>query len=316
MSSDLLQSYFKELKNIKPATKEELEQLWKQAKKGDKKALKRLVDLNFCLVIPIAKRFSRKGVDFMDLVSDGNIGLIKAVEKFDASKNVKFSTYATYWIEQYIRKSVEDNSKTIRIPSYMYDIINKWKKARNMLMSKLNKEPSVNEIAKKIKMPIEQAQEINETIFSVDSVSSLDVPISDDSDSMMTETLRDTMVKTPEAITEIIRNSQNVQQAINYLPEREAEIVKLRFGIDNTTNYSLDEIGKMLDLSRERVRQVELKAFQRLKSIFLKLKYVDKEDMDKIVLDQRGTKPDRRQNIAGQIREDKRQQKDRRKSWN
>lgn len=312
--TDLLQSYFTELRHVKPATKEEIQLLWTKAKKGDKKAIERLVELNYCLVIPIAKRFSKKGVDFMDLVSDGNIGLIKAVEKFDVSKNIKFSTYATYWIEQYIRKSIEDNSKTIRIPSYMYDIINKWKKARNFLMAKLYKEPSVSEISKNTKIPMDQAEEISKTIFSIDNIASLDVPITEDSESFKKETLTDTIVKTPESITEIIRNSQNVQKAIDLLPEREAEIIRMRFGIDNTSTFSLDEIGKKMDLSRERVRQIELKAFQRLKSIFLRLKFADNIDVAKLVLDQRGTKPDRRAK-ALTVAEEKRRQKDRRKVW-
>ena len=139
MSDDLLQAYFKQLKTVKPATKEEVDKLWIKAKKGNKKAIKRLVELNYCLVIPIAKRFTKRGVDLMDLISDGNIGLIKAVEKFEPAKNIRFSTYATYWIEQFIRKSIEDNSKTIRIPSYMYDIINKWNRAFSLLYSRNKK---------------------------------------------------------------------------------------------------------------------------------------------------------------------------------
>ena len=213
--SDLLQSYFKQLKTIKPATKEEVDNLWIKAKKGNKKAVKRLVELNYCLVIPIAKRFTKRGVDLMDLISDGNIGLMKAVEKFEPEKNIRFSTYATYWIEQFIRKSIEDNSKTIRIPSYMYDIINKWKKIRNTLMAKLNKEPTVKEIAKKIKIPLDQAEEINTTSYSVDNISSLDVAMSDDSDTLKKDNIKDNITKTPEAITEIIRNAQNVQKAID-----------------------------------------------------------------------------------------------------
>ncbi len=295
MPSDLLQAYFSELRHIKSATEQEIEKLWVKAKKGDKKAVKRLVELNYCLVIPIAKRFTKRGVDLMDLISDGNIGLIKAVEKFEPSKNIRFSTYATYWIEQYIRKSIEDNSKTIRIPSYMYDIINKWKKIRNSLMAKLNKEPTVKEIAKKIKIPLEQAEEINSTIYSVDNISSLDTAISDDSESLKKDNIKDTITKTPEAITEIIRNAQNVQKAIDCLPKREATVLKMRFGINNTQTYSLDEIGKQFNLSRERVRQIELKAFQRLKGIFLRLKYADAKVIDSLVLDQRGTQNDRRQ---------------------
>ncbi|MDD4166530.1 MAG: sigma-70 family RNA polymerase sigma factor, partial [Endomicrobiaceae bacterium] len=199
MVIDPLHSYFEELKTIKPANQKEYEDLWKKAKKGDKKAFNRLIELNYCLVIPIAKRFSKKGVDFMDLISDGNMGLVRAVEKFDTKKNTKFSTYATYWIEQFIRKSIEDNSKTIRIPSYMFDIINKWKKIRNQLLGNLGREPSIKEIAHKMKISIDQANEINKTIFSVDNIDSLDSTINEDSESSKKDTLKDTILKTPEA---------------------------------------------------------------------------------------------------------------------
>ncbi|MBQ3833976.1 MAG: sigma-70 family RNA polymerase sigma factor, partial [Elusimicrobia bacterium] len=165
---DMLQAYFLELKNVKPATEEEIGKLWARIKKQDKKAIKRMTEINYCLVIPIAKKFIRRGVDLMDLIADGNLGLMKAVEKFDPEKNIKFSTYATYWIEQYIRKSIEDNSKTVRIPSYMYEIISKWKKARNMLMAKLNKEPTVEQIAKELDISVDKAEEINSTLFSFD----------------------------------------------------------------------------------------------------------------------------------------------------
>lgn len=287
MVIDPLHSYFEELKTIKPANQKEYAELWKKAKKGDKKAFNRLIELNYCLVIPIAKRFSKKGVDFMDLISDGNMGLVRAVEKFDIKKNTKFSTYATYWIEQFIRKSIEDNSKTIRIPSYMFDIINRWKKIRNQLLGNLGREPSIKEIANKMKISIDQANEINKTIFSVDNIDSLDSTINEDSESSKKDTLRDTILKTPEAITEIIRNSNNVQKALDFLPEREAEIIKLRFGLGGIAHCSLDEVGKKFKLSRERVRQIELKAFQRLKGIFIKLKLAEKSDVDKLILDQR-----------------------------
>lgn len=292
MVLDPLHSYFSELRSIKPVNKKEYIALWKKAKKGNKVAINRLIELNYCLVIPIAKRFSKKGVDFMDLVSDGNMGLVRAVEKFDLSKNVRFSTYATYWIEQFIRKSIEDNSKTIRIPSYMFDIINKWKKIRNQLLGNLGREPSIKEIANKMKISIDQANEINKTIFSVDTVDSLDSSINEDSETSKKDTLRDTLLKTPEAITEIIRNANNVQKALDCLPEREAEIIKLRFGLGGISHCSLDEVGKKFKLSRERVRQIELKAFQRLKGVFIKLKLAEKPDVDKLILDQRGSRYD------------------------
>lgn len=267
---DLLQSYFKELKKIKPATEEEIKELWLEAKKGNQKAIRRLVELNYCLVIPIAKKFTRRGVDLMDLISDGNIGLMRAVEKFEPKKDIKFSTYATYWIEQFIRKSIEYNSKTIRLPSYIYDMINKWKKTKNILMAKINKEPTVKEIAKEVNITSEKAEEINFIMCSLEQISSLDVTVSDDSDILKKDNIKDDITKAPETIAEIIRDTQSVQKAINLLPEREAEILRMRFGIDNRPVCSLNEIGKKFNLSRERVRQIELRAVKRLKIIFLK----------------------------------------------
>lgn len=311
---DMLQAYFLELKSIKPADEEETGKLWARIKRNDKKAIKRMVEINYCLVIPIAKKFIRRGVDLMDLISDGNIGLMKAVERFDPEKNIKFSTYATYWIEQYIRKSIEDNSKTVRIPSYMYEIITKWKKVRSSLMAKLNKEPSVEQIAKELDIPIDKAEEINSTLYSFDSISSLDTAVFEDSDSLKKDNIKDSITKTPESVTEIIRTSKNVQQAIDLLPEREAEIIKMRFGINNTQNLSLEEIGNIYDVSKERVRQLEFKALQRLKYIFLKLKFIDSKTADTLLLDQRGTRPDRRQNYNSEFKN--RRMSDRRKIWN
>ncbi len=310
---DMLQAYFLELKNVKPATEEEIGKLWAKIKKQDKKAMKRMVEINYCLVIPIAKKFIRRGVDLMDLIADGNLGLMKAVEKFDPEKNIKFSTYATYWIEQYIRKSIEDNSKTVRIPSYMYEIMSKWKRVRNTLIAKLHREPTVEQIAKELDIPIDKAEEINYTLFSFDSISSLDMAMFEDSDSLKKDNIKDNLLKTPESVTEIIRTSKNVQQAIDMLPEREAEIIKMRFGINNIRNLSLEEIGNKYGVSKERVRQLEFKALQRLKYVFLKLKYIDSKTVDTLILDQRGTQPDRRQNSDPSFKE--RRKADRRKAW-
>ena len=293
--NDPVRMYLKEIGQIKLLSMDEELALADRILAGDEMAKSELAEANLRLVVSIAKRYVGRGMLFLDLIQEGNIGLMKAVEKFEPAKNIRFSTYATYWIKQFIRKSIEDNSKTIRIPSYMYDIINKWKKMRSTLMAKLNKEPTVKEIAKKIKIPIEQAEEINSTIYSVDNISSLDVAMSDDSDTLKKDNIKDTITKTPEAITEIIRNAQNVQKAIDCLPEREAEILK------------------KFDLSRERVRQIELKAFQRLKSIFLRLKYADPKTIDTLILDQRGTQSDRRQHNTKNAKE--RRHNDRRKAW-
>jgi len=314
VETDSVESYFNAVSNIKPATKEEMKVLWEKVAKKDKKAINRLVELNYRLVLSIAKRFVKKTyMDYMDLVSDGNIGLVKAIEKFDPKKDTQFSTYATYWIEQYIRKSIENNAKMIRVPSHVQDDINRWKKAKNQFFIKHGKDPDIKQIAKLMGISVKQADSINRTIYSLENIDSIDSSINDDTGTLKKETLQDNVNKPLEAISEMVRTVSNVQEALKYLSEREEQVIRMRFGIDGEGPFSLEEIGEKFNLSRERVRQIELKCFEKLKGIFIKLKFADKADIEKMVLDQRGTKTDRRQNNITKVIHERRRLADRRK---
>jgi len=290
---DPLQLYFNAISNIKPLTKQEMSVLWKKSKK-DKKAFHKLVEQNYKLVIPIAKRFMKKGIDFMDLIEEGNMGLIKAVEKFDPSKNIAFSTYAVYWIEQFIRKSVETHAKTIRIPSHVWDALNLWMKTYSQLREKFNREPTVDEIASKLKLNKKQTANILRASTVFNGTSSLETPISEDEDVFVKDVVADDSVKSPESVTEIIRTKDDISTALNHLPLREREIVRMRFGLGGIKPMSLEDIGKLLKISRERVRQLEIRAYRKLKGIFLRFGLIDKVEASNMALDSRKASRDRR----------------------
>lgn len=290
---DPLQLYFNAIRGIKPLSKQEMAELWKKSKK-DKKAFDKIVEQNYRLVIPIAKKFMKKGIDFMDLIEEGNMGLIKAVEKFDTSKGVAFSTYAVYWLEQYMRKAIENQTKTIRIPSHIWDSLNLWMKTWSKLREKLNRDPSVEEVAAKLKLTKKQTKNLMKAASVFNGTSSLETPIGDDSDIFIKDIIVDDKVKSPESITEIIRTNADIGTALNYLPDREREIIRMRFGIGGTKPMSLEETGKVLKISRERVRQLEVKALKRLKGIFVRYNLIDKEDAKKILLDSRRNRSDKR----------------------
>ncbi|MDR1695267.1 MAG: RNA polymerase sigma factor RpoD/SigA [Endomicrobium sp.] len=290
---DALQLYFNSLSEIKPLSREDMKVLWKKNKR-DKKTFDTLVEQNYRLVVPIAKKFMKKGIDFMDLIEEGNMGLIKAVEKYDPKKNTAFSTYAVYWIEQYIRKAIENQAKTIRIPSHVWDALNLWMKTWNILRDKLNREPTVAEVSQKLKLNKKQTANLLKAATVFNGTSSLEAPISDDSDIFVKDIIVDDQVKSPESVTEVIRTNSDIGTALNHLPDREREIVRMRFGIGGIKPMSLESIGTVLKISRERVRQLELKAFKRLKGIFVRHGLVDKFNAGHMMLDSRTHKRDRR----------------------
>ncbi|MDR2427304.1 MAG: RNA polymerase sigma factor RpoD/SigA [Endomicrobium sp.] len=309
---DPLQLYFDAIRAIKPLSKQEMAKLWEKSK-NNKEAFDKLVEQNYRLVIPIAKRFIKKGIDFMDLVEEGNMGLIKAVEKFDFSKKVAFSTYAVYWIEQYMRKAIENQTKTIRIPSHIWDSLNLWMKMWGNLREKLNRDPSIEEVAVKLKLSKKQTSNLMKAATVFNGMSSLESPIGDASDIFVKDVIVDEEVKSPESVTEIIRTNADIGTALNYLLPREREIIRMRFGLGGVKPMSLEESGKVLKISRERVRQLEVKALKRLKGIFVRYNLIDKEEAKKLMLDSRVNKKDRRDYKKSYYREnDRRFKKDRR----
>ncbi|MDR2399034.1 MAG: RNA polymerase sigma factor RpoD/SigA [Endomicrobium sp.] len=283
---DPLGLYFEAIRKIEPLADKEIKSLWVRSK-TDKAAFDKLVEQNYRLVIPIAKRFIKKGVDFMDLIEEGNLGLMKAIEKFDPSRNVAFSTYAVYWIEQYIRKSIENNVKTVRIPSHVWDALNKWIRTKRMLREKLERDPTDGEIAKKLKLSKDQVNDLMRASSVFNGAVSLDAAIDEDSELQVKDTIIDVEETSPESVTEIIRTRADIGMALNDLPDREREVVRMRFGIGGLEPMSLDSIGKVLNISRERVRQIELHAFKKLKEILVKYSFIGKDIAENLKFDGR-----------------------------
>jgi RNA polymerase primary sigma factor len=311
---DPLRLYFEAIRKIEPTSEKEIKSLWIKSK-TDKAAFSRLVEQNYRLVIPIAKRFMKKGIDFMDLIEEGNLGLIKAVEKFDPARNIAFSTYAVYWIEQYIRRAVENSAKTIRIPSHIWDALNRWLKTKVILREKLKREPTTDEIAKKLKLNEDQVDDLMRASSVFNGGISLEAAMGEDSNLQVKDTISDDEDKSPESVTEIIRARADIGMALNDLPDREKEVVRMRFGIGGMETMSLDSIGKVLNVSRERVRQLELHAFKKLKTILAKYNFIGKEEGENLKLDSRSGRDRRRNEIQPSKFKDKRSNIERRVKW-
>ncbi|MEI8217990.1 MAG: sigma-70 family RNA polymerase sigma factor [Elusimicrobiota bacterium] len=290
---DPIQLYFKEIKAIPPIPPDRLQLVWKRALKGDKKSQKLIVEANLRLVIPIAKRFCRTGIEFLDLIEEGNMGLMRAVEKFNPQKKVQFSTYATYWIEQSVRHAVEEKSKTIRIPPHMWDSIHHWLKNWKPLQKKLGRDPTMQEMGKLLHMTTPQIKNIMAATQLTHGVSSLDTPLDAEGSLFIKDIISD-HESSPESVTELIRQNSDISRALNFLEQREKNIIEWRFGLNNLPPKSLEEIGDKLNLSRERIRQLEERALKRLKILAVKVKLVELKDSKDFLLDSRSTKRDRR----------------------
>lgn len=292
---DPAQLYFREIRKIPSMTREQIDVLWKRSRRGDKKAVKRLVECNLRLVVPVTKRYMRHGIDFLDLVEEGNIGLIRAVEKFDPRKNISFSTYANYWIDQAIRRAVEDKSRTIRIPAHMWDNIHVYLKNKDKMAAEFGREPTTGELSRRLKLSGKQVRDIANAANLSRHTGSLDAPVDSEGEIFMRDVIPDKKSPSPESVTEILRESTGIGEALNYLDERAKLIIELRFGIGGKQPESLGVISDQLKISRERVRQVEEAALKRLKYLFLKMKMLDKDQTAQLLVDSRGTKQDRRQ---------------------
>ena len=277
---NLVQQYFKEIKKFPIPTVDELKALWKRAGKNDKKAQKRLVESNLRLVIPIAKRYFRPGLAFLDLIEEGNMGLMRAVEKFDPRKKIHFSTYATYWIDQAIRRAVEEQSKVIRIPPHVWDALHKWLKNWDYLQDKLGRNPTLNEMSKRLNISIGQIENILKASNITQGTSSLETPIDSEGNIFIKDIISDKS-SSPENIAELLRTNSDIDEALSYLAPREKEIVEMRFGLGRKQPMSLESVGDKMGLSRERVRQLEERAIKRLKAIALRIKLIDLESYQK-----------------------------------
>ena len=259
---DPVRMYLKEIGKVPLLSADEEVELAKRMAEGDEDAKKRLAEANLRLVVSIAKRYVGRGMLFLDLIQEGNLGLIKAVEKFDYHKGFKFSTYATWWIRQAITRAIADQARTIRIPVHMVETINKLIRVSRQLLQELGREPTPEEIAAELDMPVERVREILK--ISQEPVS-LETPIGEEEDSHLGDFIQDDNVpETAEAAAQTLLKEQ-LDEVLDTLTEREQKVLRLRFGMDDGRARTLEEVGKEFDVTRERIRQIEAKALRKLR---------------------------------------------------
>ena len=259
---DPVRMYLKEIGKVPLLSADEEVELAKRMAEGDEDAKKRLAEANLRLVVSIAKRYVGRGMLFLDLIQEGNLGLIKAVEKFDYHKGFKFSTYATWWIRQAITRAIADQARTIRIPVHMVETINKLIRVSRQLLQELGREPTPEEIAAELDMPVERVREILK--ISQEPVS-LETPIGEEEDSHLGDFIQDDNVPVPaEAAAQTLLKEQ-LDEVLDTLTEREQKVLRLRFSMDDGRARTLEEVGKEFDVTRERIRQIEAKALRKLR---------------------------------------------------
>lgn len=264
-ADDSVRLYLREIGKIPLLTPEEEAKLAQRIVKGDKKAKDKMVESNMRLVVSIAKRYGGRGLDFLDLIQEGNTGLLRAVEKFDPDKGFKFSTYATWWVRQAITRAIADQARTIRIPVHMVETINKVLRTTRKLTSELNREPTTEEIANELKMEpekVDYVMRIKQDIASLDASVGRD---GDDEDSVLGDFVEDEERDSPEdsAANQILK--EQLSEIIATLTDREQKIIRLRFGIGGGRPHTLEEVGAEFDVTRERIRQIEAKALSKLR---------------------------------------------------
>jgi len=267
---EALKTYLKEIRCIPLLTPEEELDYAKKVKKGDEQARKMMIRSNLRLVINIAKKYMYLGIPLLDLIEEGNLGLMRAVDKFDPKRGFRFSTYAAWWIKQGITRSISEHSKTIRVPVYMNDLIGKWKKTKERLSQKLKRIPSNEEIAKRL--GLNKAKMDHILFWLSTSTSSLDAPVGDEGDSQVLDLVENQTAVSPDSQIEHFMDKERVSNLMEIMSEREHQILDMRFGLADGKSYTLAEVALALGVSRERIRQIEEAALDKLR------KFVQKQD--------------------------------------
>ena len=261
-TDDPVRMYLREIGKIQLLSYDEELELAKRILQGDEESKQKLAESNLRLVVSIAKKYVGRGLLFLDLIQEGNMGLIKAVEKFDYTKGYKFSTYATWWIRQAITRAIADQARTIRIPVHMVETINKLIRTSRLLLQRLGREPSPEEIAEELEMPVERVMEIQK--IAQDPVS-LETPIGEEDDSHLGDFIQDEDSPAPQDSASFTLMKEQLDEVMNTLTPREAKVLKLRFGLEDGRARTLEEVGKEFDVTRERIRQIEAKALRKLR---------------------------------------------------
>ncbi len=259
---DPVRMYLKEIGRVNLLTSSEEVELAKRMALGDEEAKKKLAEANLRLVVSIAKRYVGRGMLFLDLIQEGNLGLIKAIDKFDYEKGFKFSTYATWWIRQAITRAIADQARTIRIPVHMVETINKYVRISRQLLQELGRDPKPEEIAERMGIPLEKIREIQK--ISLDPVS-LETPIGEEEDSHLGDFVEDEGALSPPDSAAFMLLKKQLEEVLDTLTEREKKVLSLRFGLDDGRSRTLEEVGKEFGVTRERIRQIEAKALRKLK---------------------------------------------------
>ena len=259
---DPVRMYLKEIGQVKLLTADEEIELAKRVSEGDKAAKDRLTEANLRLVVSIAKKYSGRGLHILDLIQEGNTGLIRAVDKFDYTKGNKFSTYATWWIRQAITRAIADQARTIRVPVHMVEVINKATRCNRKLVQELGREPTLEEIAAELNLPIEKIIEANRT--AADTLS-LDMPVGDEEDTTIGSFVEDDNTPGPADATSNALLAEALAEILGTLTEREADVLRMRFGMYDGRTHTLEEVGQIFGVTRERIRQIENKAIRKLR---------------------------------------------------
>ena len=259
---DPVRMYLKEIGQIKLLSAEEEVELAKRVSEGDQTAKNKLTEANLRLVVSIAKKYSGRGLHILDLIQEGNTGLIRAVDKFDWTKGNKFSTYATWWIRQAITRAIADQARTIRVPVHMVEVINKATRCNRKLVQELGREPTVEEIAAELGLPVEKIIEANRT--AADTLS-LDTPVGDEEDTSIGSFVEDERTPGPADATSNALLAEALKEILDTLTEREADVLRMRFGMYDGRTHTLEEVGQIFGVTRERIRQIENKAIRKLR---------------------------------------------------
>ena len=261
-TDDAVRMYLKEIGKVPLLTGEQERELAIRMEQGDEDAKKKLCESNLRLVVSIAKRYLNRGLSFLDLIQEGNLGLIKAVDKFDYTKGYKFSTYATWWIRQAITRAIADQGRTIRIPVHMIETINKIKKESRIILQETGKEPTAEELAEKLELPVEKVKSILE--MNQDPIS-LETPVGSEEDSELGDFVEDDKFANPYDATTRVLLKEQLDEVLKTLNEREEMVLRYRYGLDDGSQKTLEEVGKIFNVTRERIRQIEVKALRKLR---------------------------------------------------
>ena len=280
-SVDSVNEYFKQVGAfVREIDRKEEGALWKRAKKGDKAARERLLQMNLRLVVPTAKRFLRRGTELMDLIEEGNLGLLQAIDKFDPSKGYRFSTYAIHWIEQYIRRAVEEQSGAIKIPSHAWDNLRQWSKTLDALRIKLGREPGLKEMAEEMNISARQVRSILDTLNAAYGVDSLSAAVNEGEEVTLEDTLTDSGKGDPGNLITDKSSNKELLEILRQMPARDREVLVMRYGIKSENIMTLAEVSQKLGISRERVRQIEERAVRVVQKRARELGLLERRDKD------------------------------------